>query len=235
MLQDDGDKSRPPQNKVDKPSLSEPTASAAPPKKTAPLLKLVVSNPIPLQNAIAPYQSAPSNARFSTKVCNKGQDLYEMKTQDPFHDLGCDLILEVERDDRETTVVCHFPAILHGSHRLLDEEGTLYGIIVIQFQMKVLEQLFLFCTKHDASHLIIYMDDDQAEGFGIYQDFLVHCEETVTENGEKTEMLISTDQGTFDKWRSFMAEINPKFEQELWREQRFNPTIQRYLKSRAHC
>jgi len=80
----------------------------------------------------------------------------------------------------------------------------------------------------------IYMDDTQAEGFGIYQNFLVYCDETLTGNGEQTEMVIPSDQKTFDKWLTFMNKTNLDFEQDLWREQRTNPAIRRYLKSRAH-
>jgi hypothetical protein len=77
------------------------------------------------------------------------------------------------------------------------------------------------------------MDDAQAEGFGILQDFLAYCDETLTENGEQTEMVIPTDREAFDKWYGFMTEMSLKFEQDLWREQRFNPAIRNYLKSRT--
>jgi hypothetical protein len=201
-------------------------------KKVPPQLKLVVSNPAPVQETSL-FPSMPSNAGFTAEVRKRGFDLYEMNLQDPFHSLECELILDIEKNGNEMTVVCHFPSILNESHRLLDEDETLYGIIMVQFQMKVLEQLFMFCTNHNASRLSIYMDDDQAEGFGVYQDFLTHCDETLTENGEQTEMVISTDQKAFDKWRSFMTKTNLEFEQGLWREQRFNPAIRHYLKSRA--
>ena len=225
MSQDSDSKSKPPQRKGGK----TPHSLAA-----TPTLKLVVSNPAPVQAASDASQAIPSSARFSVKVRSRGHNLYEIKIQDPFHDLGCDLILEIEKEEGETAVVCHFPTILNESNKFLDEDETLYGIIAVQFQMNALEQLFLFCANHNASQLTIYMDDDQAEGFGIYQDFLIHCDETLTENGEKTEMIIPTDQETFNKWRSFMAKTSHGFEQDLWREQGLNPTIRRYLKSRAH-
>lgn len=224
MSQHSNSKPKPPQSKMNKSSHS---------KKPTSRLKLVVSNPAPFQGALPPSQLLASNAGFTAKVKKRGSDLYEMDIQDPFHDLGCNLILETEKSGSDTTVVCHFPVILNESNKFLDEDETLYGTITIQFQMKVLEQLFLFCVDHNASQLIIYMDDEHAEGFGIYQDLLIHCDETLTENGEKTEMVISINQKTFDKWRSFMAEVNLKFEQDLWREQRFNPIIRRYLKSRS--
>jgi len=197
-------------------------------------LKLVVSNHTPVQAASDAFQPTASNAGFSVKVCSRGHQLYEMSIQDPFHDLECDLILDIEKGADETKVVCHFPAILSESNKFLEEDETLYGTIMIQFQMNVLEQLFMFCTNRNASQLTIYMDDAQAEGFGIYQDFLVHCDDTLTENREQTEMVISTDRKVFGKWCSFMKKTKREFEQDLWREQRFNPAIRRYLKSRAH-
>jgi len=202
-----------------------------PKKKEEPKLKLVVSNPAFVQKVSASSKPTLSKAGFSAKVRNIAADVYEMGIRDPFHDLGCDLILDIEESRGETVAVCHFPAILNEPNRFLDEDEDLYGAVMLRFQMKVLEQLFMFCAHHNASQLTIYMDDAQAEGFGIYDDFLSHYDETLTENGEKTEMIIPTDRETFDKWLGFMAEANFKFEQELWREQRDNPAIRDYLKS----
>ena len=213
----------------DKPPLLGIIAS----NKQPPRLKLAVSNPAPVSgNTPVTSDPAPSNTGFNAEVRNIGTQIYEMNIQDPFHDLGCGLILEIEKSIEETVAVCHFPVILNESNKFLDEDEELYGAIILRFQMKVLEQLFMFCVNHDASRLTIYMDDAQAEGFGIYDDFLSHYDETLTENGEKTEMVISTDQKTFDKWLAFMAETNLNLEQELWREQRSNLAIRNYLKSR---
>lgn len=226
MSQDPKLTSNPPRTKKDKLSTL---------KELHLHLTLVISNPTPVQDTPASPQSASSNTGFTANLKKKGSDLYEMKIQDSFHDMECDLILEIENEDvGETTVICHFPPFFGESNKFMEEDEALYGIITLQFQMKVLEQLFMFCADHNASQLAIYMDDDQAEGFGIYQDFLIYCDETLTENGEKTVMVIPTDRESFDKWRRFMAETSLRFEQDLWREQRFNSTLRRYLLSRAH-
>jgi hypothetical protein len=77
------------------------------------------------------------------------------------------------------------------------------------------------------------MDDDQAEGFGIVQDFLTHCDEAITQFGEKTEMRIFMNESTLDQWHTFMEKTNHELEQVLWRKQRSNPAIRSYLQSRA--
>ena len=223
MSQDSDSKFKPPQRKDGKSSHS---------LATTPTLKLVISNPTPIQEAPAVSQRVSSTTGFAANVKKRSADLYEMNIQDPFHDLACDLILDIETSMSETVVVCHFPAILNESNRFLDEDEDLYGAIMLRFQMKVLEQLFMFCANHNASQLTIYMDDAEAEGFGVYDDFLSHYDEALTENGEKTEMVIPTDRKTFDKWFGFMTEMNLKLEQDLWREQRTNPAIRHYLKSR---
>jgi hypothetical protein len=223
MSQDSDSKFKPPQGKDGKSSHS---------LATTPTLKLVISNPDPVQEAPAVSQRVLSTKSFTAKVKKKGANLYELNIRDPFHELGCDLILDIEENRGETVAVCHFPVILNKPNRFLDEDENLYGIIMLQFQMKVLEQLFLFCIKHNAFQLTIYMDDAEAEGFRIYDDFLSHYDETITENGEKAEMVIPTDRKTFDKWFGFMTEMNLKLEQDLWREQRTNPAIRHYLKSR---
>jgi hypothetical protein len=216
------------------PKLSQRhTKKSSPSKKNSSQLKLVASNPPP-QKSPSPSRPLTSKSGFSVDVKKIGCTLYEMYIRDQPHDLECDLTLELEGSSGTTlskTVICHLPNILKEDNKLLNEEELLYGQIMIQFQMKILEQLLLFCARFCASYLVIYMDDDQAEGFGIYQDFLISQDPTLTENGEKTEMVIPADKETLADWRNFMAEATLSFEQELWREQRFNPVIRQYLKS----
>ncbi|MDF3033835.1 MAG: hypothetical protein K0R76_789 [Alphaproteobacteria bacterium] len=213
-------------NKNNKPSLTE---------KTAPKLKLVVSNPPPAQESVPPFQPTVLKREITVDIKKRSFDLYEMTIQDPFHDLECDLTVEIEGDLEQPasrSVICHFPAILlQEGNKLMGQDELLYGLVMVQFQMKILEQLLLFCSQHKASHLVIYMDDDQVEGFGVYQDFLIHQDPTLTKNGEQTEMVISANKETIDEWMVFMAATTLNFEQELWREQRSNPVIRHYLKS----
>ncbi len=111
-----------------------------------------------------------------------------------------------------------------------DEDETLYDIITIKFQMKVMEQLLMFRIDHNASELSIYMDNEQNEGFGIYQEFLSRYGEYPAENRAQAEIVISANPKTFADWNAFMKETNVELEQDLWREQKSNPAIRRYLK-----
>jgi hypothetical protein len=232
MPQDSDFESKPPQRK-NKTSTSETTISK---KINVSSLKLVISNPPLAQEHRPLFKPAVSKSEFAVGIEKKSFDLYEMTLLDPPHDLECELTLEIEGNLGQAAsrnVICHFPAILmQEGNKLMREEELLYGLVMVQFQMKILEQLLLFCTKHNASHLVIYMDDDQVEGFGIYQDFLVHQDPTLTKNGEQTEMIIPANKETIDDWMNFMAATTLSFEQELWREQRSNAVIRQYLKSR---
>lgn len=199
-------------------------------------LKLVVSNQVSVQKTCSPSQPITSTAGFTTEVRNRGPYLYEMVLQDSSHCLQCNLTLEVEEacEIEPGTVICHFPTIVDEQLKdFVEEDEILYGMIMVQFHMKVLEQLFLFCTNHYASRLTIYTDDDQADELGIYEDFLSHQDQTLTVQGEKTEMVIPVNQESYDAWIGFMTETSVKFGQELWREQRSNPVIRSYLKSHA--
>src|SRR3990167_948898 len=162
---------------------------AAPSKKESHL-KLVVSNPAPVEEeAFPPFLLARPTEGFSAAVrivCVKNSPLilYEMTIKDPSHYLECNLALEVEEgleEDEEGKVICHFSPINYESlNKLIMEDETLYSLILIQFQMKVMEQLLLFCSDQCASQLTIYMDDDQAGKFGIYESFLVRQDKIVT-------------------------------------------------------
>ncbi len=207
-------------------------------KPKGTILQLVVSNSSSQSLQVIPsVRNSNTTSAFTAKVRLMGPWLYEMKIQDPTYHLRCDLTLEVEEAHSEYEpgkVICHFPVISDTKLRsFVEEDETLQGMLMIQFQMKILEQLLLFCGEYSVSELIIYTDDAQAEELGIYQDFLTHQDQTLTSKGEKTEMVIPTDSDTFDEWIDFMDEVNLKIGQELWREQRFNPTIRAYLKSQS--
>lgn len=209
-------------------------------EKTNATLELVVSNSNPIQESPS-SQTTRSNIRgkpsFMAEVHRRGPNLYSLLACDPSHHLECELILETEEkkdpDSLElVAVICHFPNI--SDEKLQDHiwlDDTLYGIIMIQFQIKILEQLLLFCATHYASKLIIFADDVQADALGVYQDFLTYKDQTLTYKGEKTEMVIPADRATFDAWIDFMEKITIDFRQTLWREQRSNPIIRQYLKN----
>lgn len=209
-------------------------------KVIRPNLKLVVSNPDPIE--VAPSQETVSTQSVDTpfsfiaEVRVKGPYLYEMAIHDSFHHLQCDLMLEVEKaqdEDECGSVICHFPTISDERlNNFVKEDETLYALLMIQFQTQILEQLLLFCATHYASELVIFADDDQADALGVYHDFLTYKDQTLTHKGEKTEMVIPADCETFDAWIDFMDEINRKFQQSLWHDQKTNPAIRHYLKSR---
>ncbi|MDF3034119.1 MAG: hypothetical protein K0R76_1073 [Alphaproteobacteria bacterium] len=218
-----------------KPSLG---ADKKPPdfQRPAPHLKLIVSNPLPVQENLLPSGPTPiSKVKFTAESRRIGPHLYEMRVQDPSHYLSCDVILEVEEKGNEgerRAVICHFPIIADESlNEFIKGDETLHSIIIIQFQMKVLEQLLMFCANHHAIQLFIYRDDTHGAGFEIYHHFLMHYDEAFIENEEQWAMVISSNQQTADALTDFMKGINLKFCQALWRAQRFNPTIRHYLQS----
>ena len=208
-------------------------------EKTNASLELVVSNSSPLQEPSS-SQTTPSSSyvksSFAAEVHVRAPNLYSLLARDPSHYLECELILETEVKEADNfeavAVICHFPNISDEKlqeHIWLDD--TLYGIIMIQFQIKLLEQLLLFCATHYASKLIIFADDVQADALDVYQDFLTYKDQTPTFKGENTEMVIPADRATFDAWIDFMEKITIDFRQTLWREQRSNPFIRQYLKN----
>jgi hypothetical protein len=220
MSQDSGSKSKQPQRKGGK----SPHSLAA-----TPALKLVVSN-------LAPSKPPRSTEGFSAKTVHKGNEVYQMVAQNPSHYLKCDLTLEVMGNSCEEHgggVICHFGNIVDEAfNKFVEWDETLYGNLMIQFHMNIMEKLLLFCGEHDASGLIIYVDDAQAEELGIYENILTYQEQTLSELGEKTAMVIPAHSGAFDKWVDFMEETTRRLHQTLWLEQRFNPAIRAYLKSR---
>ena len=129
-------------------------------------------------------------------------------------------------------MICHFPGIF--DEKLVGYvwgDETLLGIILIQFQMKIMEQLLLFCANHYASQLVIYVEDDQDEVLGIYREFLYTEYLLLNQTNDNTQLTIPTHQYTFQNWSKFMNKVTLKFGQTLWQKQRTNPAVRHYLKT----
>jgi hypothetical protein len=202
------------------------------------MLKLIVSQDISTpevtsysREIVQPIQNEP----FSAHIHPKGPLLYIMTAKDPSHYLDCELTLEIESNQNESNssvVICHFPKILDEQLAcLIEDDDTLFGIILIHFQMKIFEQLLLFCTHHYASSLIIYADDATAGDLGVYRDFLTFWEQNVPENEGSSELVVPISQEIYADWMNYMNELCLKFRQTLWQDQRKNLAIKNYLKS----
>lgn len=202
------------------------------------MLKLIVSQAIQTpevtsysREMVHPIDQEP----FSAHVHPKGPLLYIMTAKDPSHYLNCELILEIESNQYDmdsTIVICHFPKILDDDlARLVEDDDTLFGITLIEFQMKIFEQLLLFCTTHYASSLVIYTDDAAAEDLGVYRDFITYREQNDLENEESSELVVPVSQEIYADWMNYMNQLCLKFRQTLWQDQRKNLAIKNYLKS----
>lgn len=56
----------------------------------------------------------------------------------------------------------------------------------------------------------------------------------ISESGIRTQLVIPTNQKTFDRWSKHMAEVTHKFRRTLWADQRTNPILRHYLKSDSY-
>ncbi|MDF3033180.1 MAG: hypothetical protein K0R76_134 [Alphaproteobacteria bacterium] len=204
-----------------------------PKKKKTSHLKLVVSNP-PLDKDL--FQATNSGMGFTAEVRKRGRSHYALIARDPFHHLGCQIILETHNNEDEKgskSVTCHFPdMVAEELNASVGEDETLYALILIQFQMKILTQILLFCQDHGVSNLIIYANDTpEGHALGIYDTLVVYEDKIPTLRGTKTQMVIPVTQETFSKWMDHMHQANQDFRQALWEDQRSNPSIRAYLKS----
>ena len=139
-------------------------------------------------------------------------------------------------------VICHFPKIDNDVQlkEFVWGDAILYRIVMVTFQMNILNQLFLFCETHKASKLVIFADN--ADELEIYQDFLAHKDKSKSldltggkreeEKGEQTGIVIPVDKETLDIWAGFMKAVSIRFRQTLRDGQKTNPAIQHYLRFR---
>jgi len=203
-------------------------------KKTSHL-KLVISNPPPVGKKKR-SQTFDPNAGFTVETQERGHSQYIFVAHDSFHGLECEIPLEIcdDQDEEQESkfVLCHFPSIADEElNEFIDRDETLCGMIMVQFQMKVLEQLLLFCSNYDASTLLVEVNHtSERHDLEIYQNLAIYEDKVPTITGMKTQLIIPTTLETFDNLMDLMDDINQDFRKMLWKDQSNNPAIREYLK-----
>jgi hypothetical protein len=190
-------------------------------------------------------QKLPSLESFLFGFQETSDNLYDFHAKDFDHELSCKITLERKEifaysghEDKNLDLVpaiaCDFPPIdNHKGQEKVFGNAYLRAMTVIQFQLKVLEQLLLFCEDKEAAYLILSFNESNFDNIEIYQRFVVSQEEFITERGKQTELLILTNIKIYDEVTDFMDKVDKQFHQVLWREQRFNQAFRSYLKN--HC
>lgn len=208
------------------------------PQTEAPIspLKLVVSNPPSLGGGF-PGKTKETSAGFSAEICMRASTLYTLVAREPYHHLRCDLPLEIEEEWAGSSldlvsVVCQFPPFdAENLSDFVEEDETLIGMILVRFQMKILKQLILFCLNHNATTLMIQVDENQSDYMGIFERFVTYEDRIPAKKGTLIQMTVPVNAEILHKCTDFIDEIYEKFLQTLWRHQRKNEIIRDYLKS----
>lgn len=216
------------------------------------MLKLVINNPnllnenVSLQGCdIKPaIQNALSENSFLFDVQEISPNLYTFIAQDSDHELSCQMTLE-----RKEHFICSgelggvggcLVSVMVGDFPHIDVQRLrekvlgddyLQGILMFQFQLKILEQLLLLCDDKDAVNLALTIHDADLDYFEIYQRFVISYEEVTMTGGEQIEIVIPTDIETYDEILDFIDKIDKDLHQSLWRDQKDNPAFREYLKS----
>jgi hypothetical protein len=215
------------------------------------MLKLVINNSQPLcvktssqgnKAKVAALTSLSQNSQ-SLDFRRLSQNLYAFSHHDLDHQLDCTMNValresyayteeELTEDEKYLVPVafCNFPTI--DARRLAEkvyQDDYLQGTITIQFQLKILEQLLLFCERKDAAHLVLTINAVDYDDLEIYRHFANSEKQVITEEGEQTEIAIPTDVETYDELLYFMDEFEMDFQKTLWRNQKVNPIFRKYL------
>ncbi|MGV8949377.1 MAG: hypothetical protein ACOH2E_08495 [Candidatus Paracaedibacter sp.] len=217
--------------------MPRPCDNFPPFQKKPPLLKLVVSNPPLIKKKTISQMTIP-NTGFTAEIQMRSPSYYALVARDAFHCLDYELILKIhdhkDEEELETrSAICHFPNILvEELDASIGEDEIFYGMIIIQFQMKILKQMLLFCGSHNIINLVIYADEtSEGHALGIYQSLAIYEDKFPTTTGVKTKMIIPASQKTSDKLTGLMEGANYNFREALWRNQRTNYAIKAYLKA----
>lgn len=171
-------------------------------------------------------------------------DLFMLRCQDFSHRLACEMTLERKQRlaysesaecDNEgygfvTVISGDFPTI--DLHRFIEKvnDDYLVDVILTRFHLNLLEQLLIFSRSKEATHLVLTIDMDKLNDVDIYRDFVIFEEDVMTSIGDQREIIIPTDTETFVTLLDCMKKLDQNFQQTLWREQKKNSTLRKYLK-----
>ncbi|MBX9804156.1 MAG: hypothetical protein K2Y18_00185 [Alphaproteobacteria bacterium] len=214
------------------------------------MLKLIVNNTHPIYGSVlskdleakqTPTLSPPLNT-FLVDIREFSQNLYIFRAQDFTQDLTCEMTLELSegfavspKDGEEEEylvpiMTCNFPSINESQfNEKVYWDEYLQGILMVQFQLKILEQLFLFCEEKEAVTLTLTFDETKIDYLEIYRGFFTSEEEIITTRGVQTQIVIPTDVETYDEVIDFMDDVDRDLRQTLWRGQKSNPAFRKYL------
>jgi len=168
--------------------------------------------------------------------------LYIFRARDFDHNLVCEMSLEltedfaVSRDDIEEEkyfnpiMTCNFASIdVSRFNEKICWDAYLQGIIMVQFQLKILEKLLLFCEEKDVAQLVLTISNVNYDNLEIYRHFSFTKEQVIDVGEDQTKIIIPTDPQSYDEVIELMDKVDEDFRQTLWRNQKANPTFRKYL------
>jgi len=206
------------------------------PQKQPLHLKLVVSNPsLPEKKEL----SKPKNLikGFTVEIQKSGHFNYSLTVCDYFHFLECEILLEIHENDEEElgtrSVICYFPDTLGDElSELVWEDETLYSMILVNFQVRLLKHLLLFCSDYNVLNLIIDMGNTpESYNLEICRYIAKYEDKIPTGSGVTTQMVIPITLKTFDQWLKLMDKVSQDFRCKVWNGQSSNPVMRAYIKS----
>lgn len=177
----------------------------------------------------SPVQGSKPSPRnyFTAEVRRRSPYNFVMVAHDPFHYLRCELALEFEENDGIQSLTCQFPEICDEElSEFVEEDEMLLGMALVQFQMQVLQNLFVFCAAHNARNLIVKTTEDQWRTLGVYKNFVKYVDAIPMEKEADMEITLPVRLKACDE---SIDDITEQFRQTLWRNYSENQSIRNYL------
>lgn len=214
------------------------------------MLKLIVNNATSSDEKVLPHKtenySIPPQNSFFYDLQELSSNLYVLRAKDFHHELTCEITLELtdsffssnEENSEEgyiaPVITCNFPPIdVQQLNQKICWDEYLHGIIMFQFQLKILEQLLLLCQKKDVAYIILTIPNTNLDYLEIYRRFIISEEQVLIARVDQTQIVIPTDVKTYNEIIALMGEVDDNLHKTLWRGQSANPIFRKYLKENA--
>lgn len=208
------------------------------------MLNLIINNSDPLNENIS-LQEPGTKPTIQEVSCENSflfafqeisPNLYAFNAQNPEHELSWQMSLERKEHFTCSGEGCEEASCLvsvmawvfpHIEGQKFQGkalgDGDLQGMLMCRFQLKILDQLLLFCDDKDAATLTIL--DSDLGCVEVYRRFFISEEKVTTARGEQTQIVIPVDIETYDEVLDFIDEIDKELRRLLGRDQNVNPAF----------
>lgn len=107
----------------------------------------------------------------------------------------------------------------------------LKDIFCLKFMIRRLEKLYSYSEHRSAQGILFVLKDSYVELLIPFEELFSYIAPHMDKYGERSYWYLPTRQSAYDDFIELSEDINLKLEQYLWREQKYNQELRRFIQN----